>query len=92
MIHTGEGHINILEVGAGGDHFPGQGHIGDHNDIGVLGTLDLYLGIGVLGIGLEGVTSIDQRLGTGVQDFIRHAQRFEKYNIHGGLTSSLEKF
>ena len=89
MVHTGEGHINVLEVGAGGDHFPGQGHIGDHDDIGILGPFNLHLGIGILGVGFEGVAGIDQRLGTGVQDFFRYAQRFEKYDIHGSLSSSL---
>lgn len=69
---------------AGGNDLALQRHIGDHDHVGGLGALDLHLGIGVLGVGLERVPRIHQGLGAGVQDLVRHAQGFQQNNVHPG--------
>ena len=84
MVHAGERHIDVLQVRAGADDLALQRHIGDHDHIGVLGLLDLHLGVGVLGVGLEAVAGVGQRLGAGIQHGIRYAEGFEQNDIHSG--------
>ena len=82
MVYAGEGHIDELQVGAVGNDLPTEGHVGQHNDVGVSRPLELDLGIGILGIGLKGVASLHKGPGALVQKGVRHAQGLQKYDFH----------
>ena len=50
MVHAGEGHVDELELVAGGNDFVRHGHIGDDHGVGVLRLVDQSGDIGGLGV------------------------------------------
>ena len=53
MVHTSEGHVNEFQVFAAANDLTGQRHVGNHEDVGILGSLQLYSGRGVFFVGRE---------------------------------------
>ena len=45
VVHAGKGDVDVLQARACADHFATERHVGQHQDIGILGVPDLFLNV-----------------------------------------------
>ena len=82
MVHARKGHVDELQVLAGADDLALEGHVGDHEDVRVLGALDLDVHVHVARIGRKLVALFFQLLGVGGEEFVGDAEGLQQHDLH----------
>ena len=82
VVDARKGNVDVFQVRAGVDDFAFQGHVGDDEDIGVLGFFDLDGRVVVAFVSGEFMALFPQRLYVRIEKFLADSQRFKQYNFH----------